>query len=192
MTLAAAAATGEFVVALSRRRKSLADRRDELDALLTSLQQLRQRFLDGADQDIAVLTTLLSAQSRARRAETETERARAEAEVHEALITATKTPIALSEAGIELLGILKEAVALATRFTVSDLGAAAALAQGAIEAILLMGEVNLALLAGAPEAAELRATVDRLHRDAPALAAEVLQMTRTKMAGGPSKEKPSV
>lgn len=183
-----AAATAELVATLSLRRRSVAPRRAELERIRDGLRDLQRRFLAAADRDVAVLAELLAAQRAARPdsaggADGATARRRA-------LIAATETPLALARDGLELLRLVRAALPFAARFTVSDLGAAAALAQGAIEAALLMSEVNLALLAAEPEAGPLADAVAAVRQKAAALAGESLRHTRGKLAGRPQEGEP--
>lgn len=180
-TLALAAGTAELVATLSLRRKSIQPRRAELEAIRDGLRDLESRFLAAADRDVEVLADLLAAQRDARPGAT-ADQAAAEAALSECLTAAAETPIALARDGVELLRLVRDSVQFAARFTVSDLGAAAGLAEGGIEAALLMSEVNLGLLAD-DQAAQLRTAVDQIRQEAPAIAGEVLDLTRAKMAG---------
>ena len=188
MTLAEALATTRLVVALATRRKSLAARRPEIDALLAELEQLEPSFVGAADRDMAALATLLDAQ-RASRAAGPDRKPAAQRAVADALRGAAVAPAELAEDALRLLRLVRRAVPFATRFTVSDLGAAAALASGATEASLLMSEVNLALIGEAPDLAELGARIARIRQQAPAIAAEVVDLTRARMAGALPEER---
>jgi len=189
-TLALAAATAELVATLSLRRKSVQPHRAEVEEIRDRLGHLQTRFLAAADEDIAVLSDLLEAHRAARPSAgvgPQAQRAAEEA-LQRSLTLAAETPITLAQDGLALLRLVLAAVPFAARFTVSDLGAAAALAQGAIEAALLMSEVNLGLLPDATRAAELRTTVDQIREEAPALARQALDLTRAKMSGKPMEE----
>lgn len=182
MTLAAAAATAEFVVSLAMRRKSLAKRQPELSEIRDRLGALRASFLGAADRDIEVLSRLLTAQREARDTEASDDRQAAADRFHEALVTAAATPIDLARDAVELLDLILTAIPFATRFTVSDLGAAAALARGAFDAAILMSEVNLQLLGDDPVARQLRDTIARLGSDAAARADEATRRSREKLS----------
>lgn len=189
-TLALAAATAELVATLSLRRKSVQPRRAELEEIRHRLVDLQARFLAAADEDIAVLSDLLAAQRAARPATDaapDAQRAAKEA-LERSLTLAAETPIALAQDGLALLRLVLATVPFAARFTVSDLGAAAGLAQGAIEAALLMSEVNVGLLTDAARADELRTAVDQIRQEAPELARQALDLTRAKMSGKPMEE----
>jgi formiminotetrahydrofolate cyclodeaminase len=189
VTLAEALATTQLVVTLAARRKSLAHRRLDLDAILASLGELEAPLMVAADRDMAALAELLAAQ-RAARAPDPEQRAVAQQAVADALRRAAGEPAAVAEHALQLLRLVRRAVPFATRFTVSDLGAAAALAAGAAEASLLMSEVNLALLGDAAGLADTRARIARIRQLAPAVAAEVLDLTRARMAGALPEEEP--
>jgi formiminotetrahydrofolate cyclodeaminase len=62
------------------------------------------------------------------------------------LTDAARSPIAMAAVIDRLLQIVEGQLALASRFTVSDLGAAATLADGACRGALITAHVNLVLL----------------------------------------------
>lgn len=188
ITLAAAAACAEMVVSLASRRKSLAPRRAEVEAILGNIRDLLPQFLAAIDRDVAVLDALLDAQRTGRAARTSLELEQALRAEREALLNAARTPLGLAGLALDLLRQVRAALPFATRFTVSDLGAAAELAQGAIESALLMSDVNLVLLGDEPAAVPIRSAVSRTRQDAPAIASEVLHLTRAMIAGALPEE----
>ena len=64
--------------------------------------------------------------------------------------TAAKTPSDICQHCHRLLEIIEKQLPIASRFTVSDLGAAAELAMGAIRGAILTTDVNIALLREEP------------------------------------------
>jgi len=189
VTLAESLAITRLVVTLAARRRSLANRRPELESLLAALEGLEPSLLGAADRDMAALASLLDAQ-RAARFATPEQRAAAQAEVATALGRAAVVPAETAEHALELLRLIRRAVPFATRFTVSDLGAAAALASGAAEASLLMCEVNLALIGNDADFADLHARVAGIRQQAPAIAGEVVELTRARISGALPEEGP--
>lgn len=188
VNLATAAGCAELVLSLSVRRKANAARRDEIQALLDQAGELRDRFLAAADKDDEVLTALLGAQKAIRAATTDEARAEAEQGYQAALRAAAQVPLDLATDGLTFLRLLHGALPFATRFTVPDLGGAATMAHGAIDAVLLMADVNLALLADDPEAVAPRSAVAHIRQEAPAVANDVLHWTRAMIAGALPEE----
>lgn len=189
MTLAASAATVELVVGLAHRRRALAAKRPEIERILATVRGLRPDLLGAADRDIALLQTLLKAQRAAREASDASpdEQQRATSAVNEALWQAATAPVELAARALDMLYLILQALEFATRFTISDLGAAAALSNGAIEASLLMSEVNLALLGDDERADELRQTIYGIRQEAPDITWDILEQTRGTIAGKASK-----
>lgn len=147
-----AAASAELVVSLSIRKKTPPDIRQSLARNRDRLQELRDELLKAADEDEAALDDLMDAY--ARRA-SETERL-------PLLERAAHTVLEITRKSAEVVEISAANVEHASRFTVSDLGAAAALAHGAVVAAALTVDVNLRLLA---EGDADQATVDRLRAE---------------------------
>jgi len=163
LTAAAAASTALLVTVLSARRRKDASP-SPLTPIARRISELRDRFYAAADDDIRALDQLLVAQ---RRLKLDPHR---DAYV-DALRAAAESPISLAEGIVVLLNLIHSQLSDATRFTVSDLGAAASLAGGAAQAALLTARVNVVLLrdeAGAEFGAdELAARIEALaaHTD---------------------------
>jgi formiminotetrahydrofolate cyclodeaminase len=183
ITLAGAAASAELVVRFAARRKANAPHRDEIEEILCEIQSLRPRFLTGADQDLDALTSLLTAQRAVKQAGIPAEREEARERLHQATVHAAAIPIELASSALTLLRLIDRALPFATRFTISDLGVAAGLANGAIAAALLTSDINIALLAGSPIAEELREAVTTLRIEGPPLAEVIVERVRGRITG---------
>lgn len=184
LACAGAAASALLVFRLSHRRKSNATRRDDIAASINDLEMLIDSFYAAADDDIASLQELLAAQRKAKATGDWTT-------YYSALERAALAPIHIAEQVGKLLSIITPHLPIATRFTVSDLGAAATIAEGAARGALLTAEVNIVLLAENPESAErseqLRQQWDDIHARVVAHAAEIEQATREAVIGGQRK-----
>lgn len=176
LALAAAAASAELVLRLAMRRKANAGRLPVLQADTARLAQLRDDFMAGADHDLATFEQVF----RAQRARKDGEPGAAE-RLRQALLTAAGSPLALAEQGLELIQIVARQLPVGTRFTISDLGAAAALARGAIDASYLTVLANLATTGEA--GAEQRRRAEWASAEAARLDAEIRQATSERIAG---------
>ena len=145
LTLAGAAASAELVLRLAARRKSLADRKEQIEKLLNDVVAHRISFENAADRDIAAFTELVNTQREAKKLRDE-DPAAADASLRSAYVHAAQVPLALSREAIEFMEEVQSSLGFASRFTISDLGAAAALARGATDAALLTVEANLAYI----------------------------------------------
>lgn len=186
---AGAAATALLVMRLNVRRKANAARRDAIQAAVERTESIARELYAAADADIATLDRLLEAQR-------ELKAGGAEQHYVAALEAAARSPLVVGELLHELLAIVDEQLAIATRFTVSDLGAAAVLAGGACRAALLTAEVNIALLRERPSAdgeridaiEQRRATI---LREVIASAERIEQKSRVAIHGLETKERPA-
>lgn len=180
LACAGAAASALLVFRLSHRRKSNASRRDEIAQAIEATERLIEGFYAAADTDIASLQALLDAQ-RAAKVTGDRE------SYYLALERAALAPIQIAEGVEELLQIIVPHLPIATRFTISDLGAAATIAEGAARGALLTAEVNIALLRDAPRSAatadNLRQRWDDTHERVTTLAAEIERATRAAVTG---------
>lgn len=143
MTLAGAAASAELVLRLAVKRKSLADRRDEIAILLERVASARRTFEGSADEDKAAFEELVAVQRSVKQLP-ESEAAQADRLRNAAYVRAASVPLLLARAALELMQNAEAGIEFASRFTVSDIGAAVAMAHGALEAALLTVSANLA------------------------------------------------
>jgi glutamate formiminotransferase/formiminotetrahydrofolate cyclodeaminase len=145
VTAAGAAATALLVMRLNVRRRSNAAMRDQIEQAIVETEAAIARFHAAADTDIAILGELLDAQRAARSSGDRLP-------YIAALTKAAESPLAMCDEISALLETIATQLTISTRFTVSDLGAAAVLAEGACRGALLTAEVNIALLADADDA----------------------------------------
>ncbi|HET7035337.1 MAG TPA: cyclodeaminase/cyclohydrolase family protein [Thermomicrobiaceae bacterium] len=176
LALAGAAASAELVLRLAVGRKANIDRREALEADIRHLRQLRDECLAAADHDLAAFEQVLLAQQARKAGEPG-----AGERLQQALLTAAASPLTMAERGLDLIQIVARQLPVGTRFTISDLGAAAALARGAIDAAYLTVLANLATT-GEP-GAEQRRRAERARLEATRLEAEIQRGTRERIAG---------
>jgi formiminotetrahydrofolate cyclodeaminase len=174
VTLAGAAASAELVLRLASRRKSLADRREEVVALLSAVEDHRSFFDGAADRDIAAFTALVDAQRDAKRMR-ETDPMHSEILLQNAYVRAAEVPLQLSREALAFIMVVEQGLQFASRFTISDLGAAAVLARGAIDAAILTVDANLAYVEDG-RAESFRGELGRLKVETTEIAERVLTM----------------
>ena len=172
ITLAGAAASAELVLRLAVKRKSFAARRDEIAELLDRVAAARRSFEDAADQDIAAFEHLVSTQ-RGLKQLPETEQTAPRERLVGAYVQAADVPLGLARQALEFMRDAERGLEFATRFIVSDVGAAASLARGAIDAALLTVAANLAYVDDRT-AASRRAEMGAIRGEAAEIAERVL------------------
>ncbi len=164
LTLAGASAAAELVVRLAVRRKSLAARRTEIEALLVQVSRHRELFEQAADHDMEAFTALVEVQRQAKQLR-ESDPLQSQAMLQDAYVRAAEVPLELSREGLVFLIEVEQALEFASKFTISDLGAAATLARGAIDAALLTVDANLAYVTD-ERASALRAELLQIRANA--------------------------
>ena len=185
LTLAAAAASAELVMTLASRKKSLEPQRPQIQSLLESIQAHRISFEDAADRDVRAFSQLVSTQRSAREIR-DSDPAAAQKLLQSSYVQAAMTPFEISTEALEFIRDVESGLPFASRFTISDLGAAAALARGAIEAALLTVDANLAYVDD--DAAEpLKQQAVSIHDQAEAIARRVVERARTAIANRPKE-----
>jgi len=186
VTGAAAGSTALLVMRLNARRSSLIQQRPAIERAIHETQRIITACEEAADEDIRILDDLLLAHR--------SERATGDRTGYtDALTAAAESTLHISELLEELLGVIDGQVELSSRFTVSDVGAAAVLAEGACRAALLTAEVNVALLLErAPaDSTHVRSLGERLrdlHSRAAELGKDIEARTRIRLRGQRARE----
>lgn len=144
---AGAAATSLLVMRLNLRRKRNAVHFARIQHDIERTEAIEEACYLAADADIEILDRLLEAQRSLKRGGERSD-------YLDALAASARSPVEVAEIIARLLDHIESQLGISTRFTVSDLGAAAVLAAGACRAALLTAEVNIALLADAPDCDE--------------------------------------
>lgn len=180
-TGASAVAITLLVTRLNRRRRANEPQFETIDAAVLQLEQLQERFYRHIDEDIRVLDRLLKAQRALKRGPDRND-------FVSALLAAAQSPLDMARDLVRLLEVIAGQLALASRFTVSDLGAAATLSDGACRAALLTVDVNLALLSNEPGAnkgdlAALHLECRQLRETSERTANSIELATRTAIVG---------
>lgn len=176
---AAAASLIVLVLELSARRRSNADAHETLEAAINEVATIQRRLYAAADDDARVLDQLLLAQRSARTGD--------EGNLYRAaLLDAARSPLETATDCQRLLEIIAATMDRATRFTVSDLGAAAHFALAGVQAAAMMCDVNIALLQAEPESStadveDLAAKSAQLVAAASTMAADIDNRTRLRI-----------
>jgi formiminotetrahydrofolate cyclodeaminase len=157
ITTSSSVALTLLVMRLNLRRKANREVKANIERQISDVEILQQRLYAAADSDLDVLDDLLHAQRYMK--ETGDRQ-----KYQTALLTAARSPYEICRHCFQLLEMIEAQLPLASRFTVSDLGAAAALAIGAIQGAILTTDVNVALLRD-EEGIDV-AEIDRIDGDA--------------------------
>lgn len=163
---------------LSANRRSNRTSRDDIQSVIDQVNGLIAKLQASADSDSEVLVELMTAYR---------QRSTNEARYIEMLHRAAQSTLALGDDIHQLLLLIEQLLPFATRFTVSDLGAAATISQGALTAAMLTADVNVRLIRDATgesdEVANLGRRVDELQSSGRTLAQQIEARTRKALAG---------
>ena len=182
LTGALAAALCAMAGRLTMSKPAFADRAGEINALVTRADDLRRRLLRLIDADAAGFLPLSSAY-----AIPKDEPDRAET-LRRATLSACKAPAEMLEALAQCTVLLETLLQNCSRMMLSDVGCAAALCAGALEAAAMNVFVNTKSLKGDQEAEALELHVSQLLDDclprARAVSRQVLSLLREEGKNG--------
>ena len=139
---ALAAALGSMVCNLTVGKKRYADVEDDIRAQLETLDDLRTRLVELVDADARAFEPLAAAYRLPK--ETSDELAVKNAALQEALVGACDVPLAIMRAVADVAAAVEYVAHHGSRMAVSDAGAAAVLAKGAVQAAALNIFINAA------------------------------------------------
>ncbi|MEO1249351.1 MAG: cyclodeaminase/cyclohydrolase family protein [Pseudomonadota bacterium] len=161
--VSAAIGLGLVLMALRVTAGNASDRdREALDPLLRSGEILREELSAHAVADLDVFEAYLAALGLPKR--TEEERSVRQERLDQALRAATEVPLNAAQSSLEGLDLARQAVHLCDDTIVSDVGAGAALLNGALTATLYNVDVNLKGLKDALQRAHYQTSRDHLQR----------------------------
>lgn len=173
-----ASALSVMIGSLSAQHRSNKSAREEITTVIDELRELIADLQAGADTDSEVLVELLGAY-RTRSSDASGYLA--------SLDRAAKSTLTLGDDILRVLLLTEQLLPYATRFTVSDLGGAAAIAQGALTATLLTVDVNIRLLRDklgeSAEVEEMARRLEALESNGREISGRVEAHTRAALAG---------
>ena len=179
---ALAASLCAMAARLTMSKPAFADRAGEINVLVTRADDLRLRLLRLIDGDAEGFLPLSKAY-----AIPKNEPGRAEA-LRRATLAACQAPAEMMEALAQCTALLETLLQNCSRLMLSDVGCAAALCTGALEAAAMNVFVNTKSLKGDPEAEALALRVSRLLDDclprARAVSSQVLSLLREEGKNG--------
>jgi formiminotetrahydrofolate cyclodeaminase len=139
---ALAAAMVAMTARLTEGRRGYEDVQAEVANLAAAADEARQALLDLADADSAAYAAYLAAFRLPR--DDDAQRATRTAALQEALVSATRVPCDVSAQCEAVLGLAETAAAITNRNALGDVATAVFLADGAMRAAAVQGELNLA------------------------------------------------
>lgn len=175
-----AAALAGMVCALTSGKARYASVQPQIDVDIITACELRERLLELANRDAAAFEPL--ARSYGLPHATGEERAARAKVMEPALVDACEPPIAIMEAATEVLDLLEELERIGSVMAVSDVGAAAAIASGAIRAASMNVYVNARSMADRDRAGVLVTTADLLVERGCAQAERIVARVRGRLS----------
>ncbi len=173
------AALASMVCNLTVGKPKYADVQDEIQALLAQTEALRARLTALIDEDVAVYHRLSSAYKMPK--DTDEQKAARTAAIQDILRDATKVPMQIAEACVEVLRLCKPIAEKGNVGAVSDAGVAALLAEAALRSAALNVLINLAAIKDAEFVARERAALDGLLSSKAQLKEEIYDLVVSKL-----------
>ncbi len=173
------AALASMVCNLTVGKPKYADVQDDIQALLAQTEALRARLTALIDEDVAVYYRLSSAYKMSK--DTDEQKAARTAAIQEILRDATKVPMQIAEASVQVLNLCKPIAEKGNVGAVSDAGVAALLAEAALRSAALNVLINLAAIKDAEFVARERATLDGLLSGKAQLKEEIYDLVVSKL-----------
>lgn len=173
------AALASMVCNLTVGKPKYADVQDEIQALLAQTEALRARLTALIDEDIAVYYKLSSAYKMPK--DTEEQKAARTAAIQEILRDATKVPMQIAEACVQVLQLCKPIAEKGNVGAVSDAGVAALLAEAALRSAALNVLINLGAIKDADFVARERAALDGLLAGKAEMKEEIYNLVVSKL-----------
>ena len=170
-----AASLGAMAARISAPRKKTEEERAALEERIQIADALRQRLLSLVDWDAVCFEPLSKAYALPKEDPERKEKLRA------ASLTACAAPMEMLRCCGETAELLEELTGLVSPLLLSDVGSAAALCHGALEAAAMNVWVNTGGLPGDPEAGSLNTEVGRILDRALPLTAEISARVRAKL-----------
>lgn len=131
---------GQMVANLTLGKKKYARWEEEIAGLLVRMQELQTRFMELAAEDEKAFAPLAEAYRMP--ADTEEEKARKEQVMEERLLEASRVPLEVMEAGMEMLEILEILEEKGSVMAVSDVGVAVQFIRTAITGAAMNVYIN--------------------------------------------------
>jgi formiminotetrahydrofolate cyclodeaminase len=153
-----------------------------LGELLREARGLLAELSAHADEDVEVFRAYMKAAGLPRK--TDEEKAARKQAVQEALVKATRAPLAAARSCVTALELAERSVPVSSVRVVSDVGAGAALLGGAVTAVLLNVDINVPFLGDEAMKAEFTRERTELNDRAAAKTAAVLEGVKSRIAAG--------
>jgi len=173
------AALASMVCNLTVGKPKYADVQEDIQALLAQTEALRARLTALIDEDIAVYYRLSSAYKMPK--DTDEQKAARTAAIQEILRDATKVPMQIAEACVQVLHLCKPIAEKGNVGAVSDAGVAALLAEAALRSAALNVLINLAAIKDTEFVARERAVLDGLLDGKAELKEEIYNLVVSKL-----------
>lgn len=174
-----AASLVAMVAGLTIGKKAYQSVEEEMCTVLAEATKLRDELLELADRDSAAFHAVMTAYKLPQ--ETETDRATRENQIQSALKQATEIPYQTTLRCYRVLELAEIVTAKGNKNALSDSGAAACLAEGALQAALLNIAMNLAAISDEAFISKYKQEREKLLRQAQVKRQATLQLITKRL-----------
>jgi len=173
-------ALGSMVGNLTVGKEKYKDVEEDIRVLLNKSEALIMRLNQLVEKDAAVFEPLAKAYGMP--SSTAEERAEKERVLQEALVQATKVPLAIAECSLEGIRLLDQYARKGSRLAVSDAGVGAALCKSAIQGAKLNVMINLKLMKDQALKTELKNKMEAVEAEGMRLADQVYKYVEEQLS----------
>lgn len=172
-------ALGSMVGNLTTGKKSYADVEKDIQILLQKSEALIMRLNQLVQKDASVFEPLAAAYGMP--ANTEEEKAEKDRVLQEALVQATRVPLAIAECSLEGIRLLEQYAKKGSRLVVSDAGVGAVFCKASLQGAKLNVMINLKLMKNEELKKELSGRMTVIEEEGLKLADEVYQYVEEQL-----------
>jgi len=173
-------ALGSMVGNLTVGKEKYKDVEEDIRNLLNKSEALIMRLNQLVEKDAAVFEPLAKAYGMP--SQTEEEREEKDRVLQEALVQATKVPLAIAECSLEGIRLLDQFARKGSRLAVSDAGVGAIMCKSAIQGAKLNVLINLKLMKDEALKAELKSRMEAVEAEGLSLADQVYQYVEEQLS----------
>ena len=173
------AALVSMVCNLTIGKKGYEEVQDDITALRSRSEALRQELTDLLEADVAAYTGYSIAAKMPR--DTDEQKAERAKAMQEALKAATDVPLRIAEAAVKVMDLCMPAAEKGNKWAVSDAGVAVLMAEAALRSAALNVLINLGSLKDAAFAADRKARLDNLLEGKGAMRDEIYDFVASKL-----------
>ena len=179
MLVALAAAMTCMVANLTIGKEKFKDVEPQVKEILSQAETVLTALKTGLSQDIAEFSNFMAVLKLPKG--TDEEKAVRTEKMQEVLVSATNTPLGISQNCFKILQLAQELAPIGNKGAISDVGVAAYLAESALKSAMLSVDINLPQIKDAGYKERVLAERTKLFEQAAVICAETVAVVQSRM-----------